>query len=97
MSGNSPRIKAFIKEHSSLFWYTPEKGKENISPELLVEQVLNYGNMDDVRKLLDIMGVQQAANVFFNMQGRKKGNFYPEIYHYFTLFFQKYAPGNPEQ
>lgn len=31
MSTNTPQIKQFIKENSSLFWYTPESEKENIS------------------------------------------------------------------
>lgn len=37
----SPELKSFIHEHSSLFWYTPEDSKENVSPELLVEIILN--------------------------------------------------------
>jgi len=33
---NSPEIKQFIREHSNLFWYTPEDKKEEISHEFLV-------------------------------------------------------------
>jgi hypothetical protein len=88
---NSPEIKAFIREHGNLFWYTPESEKENVSHELLVETILNYGDMDAVKKLFDIMGVKTTANVFFGMQGRKKLNFYPEIYSFFSLYFKKNA------
>ncbi|MFA5817422.1 MAG: hypothetical protein WC865_17610 [Bacteroidales bacterium] len=87
----SPELKSFIHEHNSLFWYTPEDQKENISPELLVETILNYGDMDAVRKLFRIMGSQSVAAVFFNATGRKQLNYYPEIHAYFSLVLKKYA------
>jgi hypothetical protein len=88
---NSPEIKQFIRGHSNLFWYIPEDKKEEISKELLVETILNYGTLDDFRELVKIFGVQQLANIFFGTKGRKKLNYYPEIYHYFSLVFKKYA------
>ncbi len=88
---NTPELKEFIREQSSLFWYTPEDQKENISPELLVETILNYGDMDAVRKLFRIMGLKSVAAVFFNATGRKELNYYPEIRAYFTLVLKKYA------
>jgi len=88
---NSPEIKQFIHEHSNLFWYTPEDKKEEISKEFLVETILNYGNLDDFRKLINIMGIDQLSTIFFSMQGRKKLNYYPEIHHFFSLFFKRYA------
>ncbi len=91
MSTNTPQIKQFIKENSSLFWYTPESEKENISNELLVETILNYGDLNTVKKLIITLGMQTTANVFLNMQGRKKMNFYPEKYNFFSLYFKRYA------
>ena len=88
---NNPDIKSFIKKHSTLFWYVPEKNKTEISKELLVEPVLNYGSMEDVLELFEIMGIEQVARVFFSARGRKKLNYYPEIYNYFSLLFRKYA------
>lgn len=88
---NSPEIKAFIRENSALFWYTPEDKKEDISPEFLVETILNYGSMDDIKKLIKILGIKEMSKIFFSAKGRKKLNYYPEIYNYFTLFFKKYA------
>jgi hypothetical protein len=91
---NSPEIRQFIREHSNLFWYTPEDKKEDISHEFLVETILNYGSLEDVRELVKLMGIRQLATVFFGMQGRKKMNFYPEIYNFFSLVLRRYAPGN---
>ena len=88
---NPPEIKEFIRQHSNLFWYTPEDKKEEISPEFLVETILNYGDINDVRNLIQIMGVEQLTTVFYSIQGRKKLNYYPEIYNFFSILIQKYA------
>ncbi len=91
---NSPEIKAYIKKHSSLYWYIPEDKKEDISKEVLVEFILNYGTMEDVKELFRIMGIKEVSEVFFrslNKSERKKGNYYELTRHYFTLFFNRYA------
>jgi hypothetical protein len=88
---NSPEVKAFIRKHSALFWYTPEDKKQDIGPELLLETILNYGTIDDVRILFKLWGIKEAAKVFYGAEGRKKLNYYPEIYNFFSLYFKKYA------
>ncbi len=89
---HSPEIKAFIQRHSGLFWYTPEDKKEEISEEFLVETILNYGDLVDINDLINIMGINSVANTFFKAEGRKKLNYYPEIYNFFNLVFNKYVP-----
>jgi hypothetical protein len=93
---NSPEIKRFIHKNSNLLWYIPDDKKEDISHELLLETILNYGTLDDVKELFKIMGINQAAMIFSGLQGRKKKNYYPEIYNFFSLYFKKYASGNIE-
>lgn len=88
---NNPEIKKFIRKHSQYFWYTPEREKENISSELLLETILNDGDMDAVRELFKVMGIKNAASVFFKAAGRKKLNYYPEIHHFFSLLFKRHA------
>ncbi len=88
---NSPDIKAFIREKSNLFWYISDNEKEDISPGLLVETILNYGTMDEIRSLIKIMGIKKMSDVFFNAEGRKKLNYYPEIYNFFSLLFARNA------
>jgi hypothetical protein len=87
---NSPELKQLIRENSSLFWYIPDDKKEDISHELLVETILNYGNMDDLKQLIHIMGIKNLAKLFSELQGRKKLNFYPEIYNFISLIIKKY-------
>ncbi|MFH1296210.1 MAG: hypothetical protein ABIJ04_02915 [Bacteroidota bacterium] len=87
----SPEIKAFIRQHSALFWYTPEDKKEEISEEFLVETILNYASLDEILKLINLMGIERVSKVFFGAEGRKKLNYFPEIHHYFSLFFSRHA------
>ncbi len=80
-----------IEKHKNLFWYTPESEKQNISDSLLVELILNDCTLDDFRELVDTLGGKRVAQVFFSAQGRQKSNYYPEIYHFFSLILKKYA------
>ena len=87
----TPELKAFIRQNSALFWYIPEDKKEDVSDELLVETILNYGTLEDFRRLERLMGRSKLSAVFMNLEGRKKGNYFPEIYNFFYLYFSKYA------
>ena len=91
---NSPEIKAFIREHSNLFWYTPEDKKEEISTEFLVETILNYGDLNATVQLFHLLGIKEVAKSFFdsiNLSNRRKGNYQELTINYFTLVFRKYA------
>jgi hypothetical protein len=87
----SPELKSFIQKHSALFWYTPQDKKEEISDELLIETILNYGTLDDFKELEHLMGRTYMSSIFMNLEGRKIGNYFPEIYNFFYLYFSKYA------
>ena len=91
---NSPEIKAFIREQSSLFWYTPENKKEEISLEFLVETILNYGDLKAVKNMFELIGIKRVAEIFFNsinLSDRRKGNFHELTINYFTLLLKRYA------
>lgn len=91
---NSPEIQEFIREQSHLFWYTPEDKKPEISHEFLVETILNYGDMDAVKKLFGLLGVRHVAEIFnrsINISPRRRGNYFDLTVNFFTLVFQKYA------
>jgi hypothetical protein len=90
----TPEIKKFIDDRRYLFWYSPAPKSETVSDELLVEMVLNYGSMDDVRGLFTVMGIHGVAKIFFDSIGkseRRKGNYHELTLNYFTLLFTRYA------
>lgn len=43
------------------------------------------------RELIKALGGKRVAEVFFSAKGRQKGNYYPEIYHFFSLVLKKYV------
>lgn len=88
---NSPEVKAFIQDQSNLFWYTPADQKENISEEFLVETIMNYGDMDATKRLITLLGIKRLSEIFNSLQGRKKLNYYPEIYNFFSILLRKHA------
>jgi len=89
---NSPEIKQFIRENSSLFWYIPEKEKENISHEVLVEFILNYGDEKSVKKLFDLLGIEKVAEIFYRQSNRPRQNYLKLVKNFFDLYFQRNVP-----
>jgi len=91
---NSPEIKQFIREHNNLFWYIPDDKKEKISNEFLVETILNYGDINAIIQLFNLLGIRKVAEIFFGsiaLSNRRKGNYHELTINYFTLVFRKYA------
>ncbi len=84
------KINAFIKKRPYLIWHT--KDYENLNEEAIVESVLNYGDWDDVQKMISILGIKKVAGIF--RKQTKKGrriNYASQIVNYFRLYFNKYA------
>lgn len=82
-------IADFAKKKKNIFWST--KNYEGLSKEAIVEGVFNYGDMDDVRELISILGIKEISKIFKEQAGKERTNYRPEIKNYFTLYFQKYA------
>jgi hypothetical protein len=85
-------IGQFIKERPYLVWYVKDPG--GLPAESVVEHVLNYGDWDDVREMIKILGMEKVAEIFRERSapdrfGRQ--NYRPEIKHYFQLYFDKHA------
>jgi hypothetical protein len=94
---NSNSIKELIKDNSHLFWYTPQDKKENIDEGQLVETILNYGDKKAVRRLIDVMGIDKVANIFYKQistTSHKKNNYHELVSNYFQLYFRRHARGN---
>ncbi|MBI2338455.1 hypothetical protein HYU95_04715 [Candidatus Daviesbacteria bacterium] len=82
-------IGDFIRKRKHLFWST--KNYDGLSNEAVVEAVLNYGGMDDVRELISLLGIQQVSKIFYDQIRRIRVNYDPRIVNYFSLYFRKYA------
>ncbi|OHA31575.1 MAG: hypothetical protein A3B11_00825 [Candidatus Taylorbacteria bacterium RIFCSPLOWO2_01_FULL_44_26] len=79
----------FVRKRKALFWST--KNYDGLSNAAVVEGILNYGDMDDVRELIAILGIREVARIFRENTNRARVNYLPEIVNYFQLYFKKYA------
>ena len=82
-------IKEFIKKRPYLIWYV--KDYDSLSTEAIVEATLNYGSWDDVQKMLKIVGLKEAAEIFRKQTGGLRTNYDKETKNYFSLYFNKYV------
>ena len=83
------KIGNFVRKRKYLFWST--RNYDGLSNGAVVEGVLNYGDMKDVRELIALLGIQEVAKIFHKNTNRARVNYRPEIVNYFQLYFQKYA------
>ncbi|MFH1291922.1 MAG: hypothetical protein ABIH87_01865 [bacterium] len=82
-------IQQFIKKRPYLVWYT--KNYDELSEDAILEATLNYGDFDDVKKMVKILGMRKAADIFKKKNKQKRNNFKPQVSHYFKLFFKQHA------
>jgi hypothetical protein len=81
----------FIEKNKHLFWYIKKEAIPNISNEVLVEFVFNYGTWEDLKELVKIIGFQELKRVYVEVTDRKIGNYHPEVLNYLGLIVKKYA------
>ena len=91
MTVNPEEIKSYIRERRDLFWYTKEDQKENISLDFLVETILNYGSLEDVKKLFALIGIKETASIFFKNSRKDRNNYLLKVKNFFTLYFERHA------
>ena len=82
----------FLQKHKDLFWYMDKSKINEISDEVLVEFILNYGSWDDFLALKKMYGILNLTEIFINISTQQKSNLFPKIEHFFNLYFQRYEP-----
>lgn len=89
---NTPEVKQFIRENQELFWYIDKTKLEDISHEVLVEFILNYGDLNVVKKLFELLGLDYVAEIFYKQvaPGRRI-NYFPKYLNFFKLYFDRHA------
>lgn len=87
----SKALQQFIKKRKYLVWYVRDVTK--LSEESIVEAVLNYGNWDDVQRIIKILGIKKVASIFREQTNpkRRRINYHSKTAHFFKLYFNKHA------
>ncbi|MBI2035896.1 MAG: hypothetical protein HYT12_04455 [Candidatus Liptonbacteria bacterium] len=82
-------LRNFVKQRPYLMWYI--KNPEHLSDDAVVESVLNYGDFDDVLKMISVLGIKKVKRIFTAQLRRKRINYNPKLKHYFAMYFKKHA------
>jgi len=89
---NNEDIKRFISGKTHLFWHIPDDKKEKISLDLLVEVILNYGTLEDVKIMFNLIGIERVAEIFHtSVHNRKRNNYHPPVLNFFNLYFKRHV------
>jgi len=83
--------KKLIKDYSYLLWYVKEEAKEKISDEVLVEMILNNGDWEGFKKIIDLLGTKKVSKIFFKQISGRRCNYRKQTKHFFTLYFNKHV------
>jgi len=78
-------LQKFAAKKPLIFWST--RNYRNLSDEAIVEGVLEYGDFDDIKKVISILGRNKTAEIFNNKIKSDRHNFDPKIENYFKLYF----------
>ncbi len=84
-----------IEKNSSIFWYFDKSKLSEMSDAVLVEFILNYGDLDAVRELFSALGKEKTARIFAQALKSKRDNYLPLVKNYFDLYFRKNVSGYP--
>jgi hypothetical protein len=99
---NQEAIKAFLEKNKDLFWHIPKSKIQDVSLDVLVEYVINYGDYSCVKEMLQILGVKKVAEIFYKNNNASfenpnkvvRNNYNDLNRNLFKLYFDKHAPRN---
>jgi len=83
------KLNEFIKKRPYLVWHV--KDYNSLSKEAIVEAVLNYGDWNDVKTIIKILGAKEAARIFNSQIKKPRTNYRPKIKNFFKLYFKEHA------
>jgi hypothetical protein len=83
------KVRNYLKLKPYLVWST--KNYEDLSPDFIVESILNYGDWNDFLFIKDLFGIKNLSQIFENISKKRRVNLRPQTINYFKMFFSKYA------
>lgn len=87
----TPEMQRFIQEHSYFWWWVPEKAKQNLNLSSIVEATLNYGSLDDIKQLFDLVGIESVADIFRQQTRQLRTNYSPRAKQFFSIYFDRHV------
>lgn len=84
-----------LKKYQHLFWYFDKTKLNTISDTVIVEFILNYGDIAALHDLFETLGIKNAAKEFAHSIENKRNNYPPIVTNFFNLYFSKNVPEYP--
>jgi hypothetical protein len=91
---NKQSLQDLINENSILFWSVSKEDLVKLSPEVVVETFLNYADIDQIKKMIEIIGIQNVSEIFRRQIKNRRVNYHKRTINYFTLYFNRHAQRN---
>lgn len=88
---NRQALQDLINENSVLFWSVSKEDLVKLSPEVVVETFLNYADINQIKKMIEIIGIQRVAEIFHNQIKNVRVNYHKRTINFFTLYFNRHA------
>lgn len=88
---HNTEIRNFVQDNGTLFWWVKSEDKSNLSLEAIVEAVLNYGDKRTIKKLFDLVGIRQVADIFYRQTSGRRSNYNRRTQHFFEIYFKRHA------
>ena len=85
------KLKQLILDNAPLFWSVKAEDKLNLSEEVVVETILSYGDIEDIKRLFQIIGIHRVAAIFQSQISYPRNNYHPRTKHFFQLYFNRHA------
>ncbi len=86
----SPRD--LLRQKPYLAWSVADPA--TLSDEVILEQILNYGDWTDVQAVIASWGWDKTAALFETTSRKERCNYRPEVKYYFQRYFACHAPRN---
>ena len=82
----------FIDENAVLFWYIRKDKLHALSDEVLVEFILNYADLPQIRELIKIVGEKKVAEIveknIIKVKENKRQNYRLSVLNLFGKYFE---------
>jgi hypothetical protein len=83
------QFNTLVAPREYLWWDVADK--RMLSLESVVEGILTKGDLDDVKELLDEIGIPEVRRIFEQQIQKERCNYRPPTINYFSLYFAHHA------
>jgi hypothetical protein len=90
---DNKKILKIIQSNRCYWWDCDPKKLNDLDFTAIVEGMLNYADFESIKELVEIAGIDNVADAFYqsSISNRRMGNYHIEVLNYFNLYFQRYA------